>query len=120
MAGTLYLLPNALGETALAPVLPQPVIERLHRLRYFIAENPKSARALLKKAGTPAPLQDIRIERLDEHTRASALPGLLGPLLACEDGGLVSDAGCPAVADPGAPLIRLAHEKGVRVAPLVG
>src|SRR3954464_8273734 len=114
MAGTLYLLPNALGETALAPVLPQPVIERLHGLRYFIAENPKNARALLKKAGTETPLQDIRIERLDEHTKASALPALIAPLLAGEDGGLVSDAGCPAVADPGSPLIRLAHQNDIR------
>lgn len=119
--GQLYLLPNALGDTGELPqVLPQAALDRLQTLRYLIAENPKSARQLLKRAGTSIPLQEIRIERLDEHTPATALPGLLAPIAAGLDGGLVSDAGCPAVADPGSPLIRLAHEQGLRVVPLVG
>lgn len=120
MAGTLYLLPNTLGENDPAEVIPAPVLTRLRTLRYLVAENPKVARQLLKRAGITTPLQDIRIERLDEHTPASALESLLAPILAGADGGLVSDAGCPAVADPGAPLVHLAHQQGVRVAPLVG
>lgn len=118
--GRFYLLPNALGAGELSHVLPQAALERLGTLRYLIAENPKAARQLLKRAGTGIPLQEIRIETLNEHTPASALPGLLAPIASGLDGGLVSDAGCPAVADPGAPLIRLAHERGLRVIPLVG
>ena len=118
--GTLYLLPNALGDNTLNEVLPELTLVRLRSLRYMLAESPKSARQLLKRAGTPTPLQDIHIERLDEHTPASALPALLVPIAAGSDGGLVSDAGCPAIADPGSPLIALAHEQGIRVVPLVG
>ncbi len=118
--GTLYLLPNALGDNALNEVLPELTLARLRSLRYLIAESPKSARQLLKRAGTTIPLQEIHIERLDEHTPASALPALLAPIVAGGDGGLVSDAGCPAIADPGAPLIALAHTQGIRMAPLVG
>lgn len=118
--GTLYLLPNALGDNLLNEVLPELTLTRLRSLRYVIAENPKSARQLLKRTGTTTPLQEIRIERLDEHAPASALPALLAPIAAGSDGGLVSDAGCPAIADPGAPLIALAHAQGIRVVPLVG
>jgi len=118
--GTLYLLPNALGDNTLNEVLPELTLAHLRSLRYVIAESPKSARQLLKRSGTTIPLQEIRIERLDEHTPASALPALLVPIAAGNAGGLVSDAGCPAIADPGAPLIALAHAKGIRVAPLVG
>lgn len=118
--GTLYLLPNTLGDNTLTEVLPELTLARLRSLRYVIAENPKSARQLLKRAGTTTPLQEICIERLDEHTPASALPALLAPIATGNDGGLVSDAGCPAIADPGAPLIALAHAQGIRVVPLVG
>jgi len=120
MPGALYLVPNTLGDIDAGDVIPAPVLARLRSLHYLVAENPKVARQLLKRAGLTTPLQDIRIERLDEHTPASALETLLAPVLAGADGGLVSDAGCPAVADPGAPLVRLAHQRGVRVAPLVG
>ncbi len=119
-SGTLYLVPNTLGENDPAEVIPAQALARLRSLRYLIAENPKIARQLLKRAGATIPLQEIRIERLDEHTPASALADLLAPIAAGMDGGLVSDAGCPAVADPGAPLVRLAHERGIRVTPLVG
>lgn len=118
--GTLYLLPNALGEGDLTQVLPRAALERLLILRYLIAENPKAARQLLKRAGIGIPLQEVHIERLDEHTPIASLTDLLSPIDGGIDGGLVSDAGCPAVADPGAPLIRLAHERGIRVVPLVG
>ncbi len=117
--GILYLLPNTLGSNDANQVIPEPVLAKLRSLRYLVAENPKVARQLLKNAGLTTPLQDIRIARLDEHTPASALEDLLAPLKT-EDGGLVSDAGCPAIADPGAPLIRMAHERGIRVVPLVG
>ncbi|MCC6610096.1 MAG: SAM-dependent methyltransferase [Burkholderiales bacterium] len=100
-------------------VLPAGVIARVRTLRYFVAERPRAARAFLKAIGLPCPLTEVRIATLDEHTPPERLPALLAPL-AQASGGLLSEAGAPAVADPGAALVRLAHAHGVRVAPLVG
>jgi 16S rRNA (cytidine1402-2'-O)-methyltransferase len=119
-AGSLYLLPNTLGDTAAEAVIPAAALQRARSLDYFIAENPKSARAFLKRIGFPRALQDIRVERLDHNTRAGEIAPLLEPVLGGRDAGLLSEAGLPAVADPGATLVRLAHQKGVRVVPLSG
>jgi 16S rRNA (cytidine1402-2'-O)-methyltransferase len=119
-AGSLYLLPNTLGDTAAEAVIPAAALHRARSLDYFIAENPKSARAFLKRIGYPTPLQEIRIARLDHNTRSGDLGPLLEPVLAGRDAGLLSEAGLPAIADPGAGLVRLAHQKGVRVVPLSG
>jgi 16S rRNA (cytidine1402-2'-O)-methyltransferase len=122
--GTLYLVPNALGPGDLAAVLPASVATTAARLDYFVGENAKSTRAFLKRVGemTPLarPIQEIAIAELDVATPASALPALLAPLREGRDGGLVSEAGVPAVADPGAVLVRLAHREGIPVRPLVG
>jgi len=101
-------------------MLPPATLEVVHRLDTFVAENAKSARAFLKAAGHPLPLPQIRIRILDEHTTAQDTDALLAPLLAGTDCGLVSEAGCPAVADPGAALVRCAHAAGIRVVPLAG
>jgi len=118
--GSLYLLPNVLGDTAPEAVIPGAVLDRARTLDYLIAEDPKSARAFLKRIGTTRALHGIRIERLDHNTRPSDIASLLEPVLAGRDAGLLSEAGMPAVADPGANLVRLAHEHGVRVVPLSG
>jgi 16S rRNA (cytidine1402-2'-O)-methyltransferase len=118
-AGTLYLVPTGLGGAVL-PLLPEATLAVVMRIERFIAENPKTARAFLKAIGYPRPLQALSIETLDEHTPASRLDALLAPLIAGGDCALLSEAGSPAVADPGADLIRKAHENGVRVKPLVG
>jgi 16S rRNA (cytidine1402-2'-O)-methyltransferase len=123
MSGTLYLVPNALGDgdaTALATVLPASVIARTAQLRYFIGENAKTTRAFLKRVGTERPIQEIEIRELNVNTPAAGIEQLLAPVLAGADAGLVSEAGCPAVADPGALLVRRAHERGIKVVPLVG
>lgn len=123
MSGTLYLIPNALGEgdaAALASVLPASVIAQTARLGYFIGENAKTTRAFLKRVGTERPIQEIEIRELNVNTPASGIEQLLAPVLAGTDAGLVSEAGCPAVADPGALLVRRAHERGIKVVPLVG
>lgn len=130
MAGTLYLIPNTLGQTEaeqsnpLASIIPVEVQVTTAKLGYFIAENAKTTRAFLKliNASHPLaqPLQTINIAELNVNTPATALPALLAPLLAGQDAGLVSEAGVPAVADPGANLVRLAHEHGIQVRPLVG
>ena len=124
MNGTLYLIPNSLGPGALDEVLPASVLETTAQLDYFIAENAKTARAFLKLVSTThplgKPLQEIEIRELNINTAASELPSLLAPLLAGRNAGLVSEAGVPAVADPGADLVRLAHQKNIPVKPLVG
>ncbi|MEJ5212188.1 MAG: SAM-dependent methyltransferase [Burkholderiales bacterium] len=118
--GTLYLIPTPLGETDLDWILPRGVQQVAGRLAHFIVEHPKTARAFLKQVGTATPLQALHFEVLDEHTPREQLPTLLAPLRAGHDVGLMSEAGCPAVADPGAALVRLAHEEGIPVVPLVG
>lgn len=118
--GSLYLLPNTLGGSDPESVIPTVVLRRARNLDYLIAENPKAARAFLKCIGPVRALQNIRIERLDKNTPEESLPALLAPVLAGRDAGLLSDAGLPAVADPGAGLVRLAHRRGVRVVPLSG
>jgi 16S rRNA (cytidine1402-2'-O)-methyltransferase len=120
ITGTLYLIPVALGGDDITSVLSPALQDKLPGLRYFIAENPKSARQFLKAAGYPHVLSGVEIQVLNEHTAATDVPRLLAPLLAGQDCGLVSEAGCPAVADPGAMLVRLAHESNIRVIPLVG
>lgn len=130
MAGILYLIPNTLGPTdagtgcPLQQVIPDEVQVITAGLDYFVAENAKTTRAFLKTVALARPLarplQEIRIAELNINTASAALPALLEPLLQGQDAGLVSEAGVPAVADPGANLVRLAHERGVRVRPLVG
>lgn len=118
--GTLYLIPVPLGPSSPADVLPGPVLDHAKRLKHFVAENAKSARAFLKSLPSETPLQQIEIQELNEHTNRNSLPGLLAPLLAGHDMGLISEAGCPAVADPGAALVALAHESDIPVVPMIG
>ena len=128
--GILYLIPNTLGHAQedsaqpLAQIIPEEVQAITSRLGYFVAENAKTTRAFLKMVSSAhtlaKPLQEIHIAELNVNTKADALPTLLAPILAGQDGGLISEAGVPAVADPGANLVRLAHQLGIQVKPLVG
>jgi 16S rRNA (cytidine1402-2'-O)-methyltransferase len=118
--GKLFLIPVPLGQTAVDAVLPQAVSDCARQLKHFVAENAKSARAFLKSLPSATSIQQIEIQELSEHTAPGALPSLLAPLLAGIDVGLISEAGCPAVADPGANLVALAHDHGIQVFPLVG
>ncbi len=118
--GTLYLVPTTLGESALSAVIPQDVQQRVRALEYFVAENPKSARAYLKQMRTAKPLQELHIATLDEHTADAAIAGLAAPLQAGHDLGVMSEAGCPGIADPGAKLVLYAQRRAIRVVPLVG
>jgi 16S rRNA (cytidine1402-2'-O)-methyltransferase len=119
--GRLYLVPTWLSEASPpAIVLPAAVIERVHALDTFVVENAKSARRFLAACGHPKPMREISMTELDEHTPASDVPAMLAPALAGRDIGLMSEAGAPAIADPGALLVRAAHAQGVAVVPLVG
>ncbi|SEP15752.1 SAM-dependent methyltransferase [Nitrosovibrio sp. Nv6] len=119
-SGILYLIPAPLGKGDIAWTIPAAVRQCVARLDRYIVEHPKTARQFLKQIDCILPLQRISMQVLDEHTQAREFENLLSPLLAGSDIGLLSEAGCPAVADPGAGLVRLAHQKKIRVVPLVG
>lgn len=118
--GTLYLIPCTLGDTPAEQVLPQHVIAVARRLKHFVVEQPKNARQFLSALKPEQPIQSLHFASLNEHTAANELTELLAPLLAGYDVGIISEAGCPGVADPGACLVMLAHRNGIRVVPLVG
>ncbi len=120
MSGTLYLLPTQLGDTLWPTVLPAGSQTIACGLQYFIVENAKTARSALKWLGHPTPVRDIAIETLPEPLTQLEIDRMLQPLQAEQDIGLMSEAGCPGVADPGALLVRRAHETGISVKPLVG
>jgi len=120
MKGTLWLIPNTLNEGDPQRSLPGPVIEQVRLLRYFIVENEKSARRFLVKAGMKHLLEEIEFGLLNEHTRSGEMEPLLIPVLKGRDAGLLSESGCPGVADPGADLVRQSHASGIRVVPMIG
>jgi 16S rRNA (cytidine1402-2'-O)-methyltransferase len=114
MAGIVYAIPTPLGGSA-AETLPQSVLKTVRTLQYFVVENAKSARAFLKDAGS-----DPKAVQIEELTEKSNPRDLLRPLHEGRSAGLLSEAGCPAIADPGALLVEAAHRDGIRVVPLVG
>lgn len=119
-SGILYLIPVPLGENTLIESIPVAVQKIAATLDHFIAEEPKTARAFLKSVGTAHEIRQIHIDTLNEHSKKEELLPLLAPLMAGKDVGLLSEAGCPGIADPGADLIHLAHQKNIPVRPLVG
>lgn len=120
--GILYLIPVPLGEGADPKLaLPVQVMEIARGLRFYIAENAKTCRAFLKSIEIQVSLQEVAVESYGKHDRKEFAPSqFLKPLLEGKDVGLVSEAGCPAVADPGSEIVRAAHEKGIKVVPLTG
>jgi 16S rRNA (cytidine1402-2'-O)-methyltransferase len=119
--GRLYLLPAWLSED-IDPreVVPGPVLERIRTLDSFVVEDAKSARRFLAACGHPKAMREIAMAELNEHTPREEVAGLLAPALAGRDLGVLSEAGAPAVADPGALLVAAAHARRITVVPLVG
>ncbi len=120
MAGTLFLIPVALGDAPWTAFLPAATRDTACRLRHYVVENAKTARAELKRMQHPVPVQELSIETLSDHPAAADLDRLLTPAIHGHDIGVMSEAGCPGVADPGALLVRRAHQLGIPVRPLVG
>jgi 16S rRNA (cytidine1402-2'-O)-methyltransferase len=118
--GTLYMVPVTLGDDNLSNVIPADVMKLVQTLEYFVVENEKSARRFLGSVKTNKPVRELNFQLLNEHTAEKDLPALIAPLLAGHNVGMLSEAGCPGIADPGASLAALAHRKGIKVAPLVG
>lgn len=119
--GKLYLVPNLLGATQPEHVLPAGTLSIVKRLKYFVVENTRTSRRVLSRIGMLNPIDDIEFIELDKHNaRNLDLMEHLGPCFQGEDVGLMSEAGTPCVADPGALVVDLAHSSGIQVVPLVG
>ncbi len=120
MKGDLFLIPSFLDNTAPEQVLPLEVIKKVRSLRYFIVENERTARRFLISLGMKEYLEEITFELLNKHTRPEVLGEFVQPLQNGISAGLITEAGCPGVADPGAEIVALAHQGHIRVVPLTG
>lgn len=116
----LYLIPVTLGETPIEQVLPAYNKEVILTLRHFIVEDVRSARRFLKRVEKEIDIDALTFYPLNKHTSPEAISGYLKPLEQGESMGVISEAGCPAVADPGADVVAIAQRKGLEVVPLVG
>ncbi len=118
--GNLYLLPSSLGNQDTNKILPGYNIQIMNQLDEFIVENARTARRFLKSAGYTYSLDTIKFHILDKHTNISEYSSFLNSLLDGKDIGLLSEAGTPCIADPGADIVKIAHEKNIKVIPLIG
>jgi 16S rRNA (cytidine1402-2'-O)-methyltransferase len=116
----IYLIPVELGDTPTDKVIPSYNIDVIRRLRHFIVENVRSARRFLKRCDRSIDIDSLTFTELNEHTRPEDFAALLAPADAGNDMGIISEAGCPAIADPGADVVAIAQRKGYKVVPLVG
>jgi 16S rRNA (cytidine1402-2'-O)-methyltransferase len=119
MKGNLYLIPTEIAENTIDWAIPTGVRQIVHSIRCFIVENERTARRQLLKMGITAPIDSLSFSVLDKHTDKTQLNNYLDPCLT-EHVGLLSEAGVPAVADPGSEIVAIAHQKGIKVVPLVG
>lgn len=116
---SIYLIPNLLGESALNVLSPQ-VAQAVQDLTYFVVENEKSARKFIKLIAPEKPQSELQISVIDKHQSTPDYAAYLTPCLQGHSIGIISEAGCPGVADPGAEIVCVAHQKALRVIPLVG
>ena len=120
MIPALYLIPNLLGETPVDQVLPPYNREIILGIRHFIVEDVRTARRFLKLVDRSIDIDQLTFYTLNKHTKPDEIAGMLGPLEQGNPMGVISEAGCPAVADPGADVVAIAQRKGLQVVPLVG
>lgn len=118
--GELYLIPNLLGETSVDSSLPPLIASITAKISHFVVEDEKNARRFIKQLCPERVIRDISLQVLNNHTKPEEVKKLAEPLVAGNDVGIISEAGCPGIADPGAELVRYAHELGIRIHPLVG
>ena len=118
--GKLYLIPSPLGDNDPAEVIPGPVLESLKGFSTFVVEEVRTARRYLSRAGLKGKISELTFHELNEHTDRSVIEGYLSLFDNGNNVALISEAGLPAVADPGAQLVSLAHRKGIEVVPFVG
>ncbi|WP_341965779.1 SAM-dependent methyltransferase [Flavobacterium psychrophilum] len=118
--GKLYLIPTTLGEMNADDVLPQTIKRAIDFIDYYIVENEKTARKSIKMVHADKKQSELKLFLLNKHTDSKEHLDFIKPLLEGYNVGLMSEAGCPGVADPGAVIVKIAHEKGIQVVPLVG
>jgi len=119
MEGKLFLIPTPLGDYAPSQVLPAPVLELLPKISLYFVEELRTARRFLSAAGLKGHIEELELHELNEHTSREQIEQY-AQLLGQRDAALISEAGLPAVADPGALLVELAHRRGIEVVPQVG
>jgi 16S rRNA (cytidine1402-2'-O)-methyltransferase len=120
LLGKLYLIPTTMGDCDPMDVLPQTVKRSIDFIDYYIVENEKTARKSIKGVNPEKKQSELKLFVLNKHTETKEHLDFIKPLLEGKNMGLMSEAGCPGVADPGAVIVKLAHEKGIQVIPLVG
>ncbi|MDI5898526.1 SAM-dependent methyltransferase [Flavobacterium sp. LB2P84] len=120
LLGKLYLIPTTMGDCDPMDVLPQTVKRSIDFIDYYIVENEKTARKSIKGVNPEKKQSELKLFVLNKHTQTKEHLDFIKPLLEGKNMGLMSEAGCPGVADPGAVIVKLAHEKGIQVVPLVG
>jgi 16S rRNA (cytidine1402-2'-O)-methyltransferase len=119
-AGTLYLIPVPLAEQAAAKSFTPYLVNTINQVKEYIVENEKTARRFLKEAGLMTPQSELIVHDYGKHSRDNNVNEFFKGLVAGNDVGLMSEAGCPGVADPGAEIVAEAHRRGIKVVPLVG
>lgn len=120
MQPSLYLIPVTLGETSIEQVLPSYNKEIILSIKHFIVENIRSARRFLKKTDNSIDIDELTFYELNKHTKPEQIENYLQPIINGHNIGIISEAGCPAIADPGADIVAIAQRKGYKVVPLVG
>jgi len=118
--GKLYLIPTTLGGNAPLEVLPISIKRAIENIDYYVVENEKSARHFIKKISSGKSQPGLKLELLNKYTEPEIIPTYLNPCLEGHSVGIISEAGCPGIADPGADVVKIAHQKGIQVIPLVG
>ena len=116
----LYLVPNVLSEGGWQQVLPAGIFSVITETKYFIVENIRTARRFMKQVNKDKNIDECIFFELNKHTSVSEIPSFLKPLETGFDVAVISEAGCPGIADPGADVVKIAHQKGIKVVPLVG
>ena len=120
MKGVLYLVPNTLGNPDTKASIPEGIRDRVNHISVFIVENLRNARRYLKRLNRDIDIDSLTFFELNEHTRDEEIPSFLEAIEKGHDAAIISEAGVPGVADPGADVVRIAHEKEIRVVPLTG
>lgn len=118
--GTIYLIPTTLGTEDPQPIMAPQVYEVIQTIDHYVVEHEKHARRYLRKLNHPKPIAELEFLALNKHTDPAEIPSFLQPALDGNDMGIISEAGCPGVADPGAAVVQIAHRKGIKVVPLIG
>lgn len=118
--GSVYLIPSTLGDIAPLEVLPISIKQTIEKLDHYIVENEKTARHFIKKISPRKSQPSLKLFVLNKFTEPQEIPTFLNPCLEGYDVGILSEAGCPGIADPGAAVVKIAHEKNIQVIPMVG